>query len=83
MVAVIAVKAVKAVKAVQAEEKHGQQVPQSFHDFIGSAFFIDAHRQAERAVPIGSGALPAVVIDDAWAIVDIRSKRERESGRKR
>lgn len=66
---------------LQAESKIGGQVPQSWRDFIGSRWFEDARRQAERAVPFGSGALPAVAVDDSFVVVDIRTRRERERSR--
>ena len=57
------------------ESKAGKQVPASFDDFIGTEWFRRALEQSHRAVPVGSGALPAVVVRGDWCLVDIRGKR--------
>lgn len=60
---------------VMPEVKAGQQVPAAWHRFTETDWFRRALDQSTRAVPAGSGALPAVVLDAAFVIVDIRGKR--------
>jgi hypothetical protein len=57
------------------ESKTGGQIPASFDKFIATEWFRRALSQSERAVPVGSGALPAVVIRGDWCLIDIRKKR--------
>ena len=56
------------------ESKTGEQVPASFEKFTSSAFFRRALSQSTRAIPVGSGALPAVAIAAQFVIVDIRNR---------
>src|SRR3989304_6862801 len=60
--------------SVQPEHKTGEQVPKSFDKFVGTAWFRRALSQAERAIPTGSGALPAVTIRSQFCIIDIRGQ---------
>jgi len=60
---------------VMPESKEGKQVPASWAKFRDSEWFRHALDQSTRAVPVGSGVLPAVVIHGDWAIVDIRGRR--------
>lgn len=59
---------------VMPEVKAGAQIPKSFDSFVASTWFRHALSQSERAVPVGSGALPCVVIRGAWAVIDIRKR---------
>ena len=59
---------------VMPESKTGSQVPASFDKFIGTEWFRRALDQSTRAVPVGTGVRPAVVIRGQWVIVDIRGK---------
>jgi len=56
------------------ESKTGEQVPKSWDKFIGTEWFRRALRQSERAVPSGSGVLPAVTIRGDYVVIDIRRK---------
>lgn len=60
---------------IMPESKTGGQVPTSFTKFITTDWFRRALEQSTRAVPVGSGARPAVVIDGNWVVVDIRGRR--------
>jgi len=62
--------------SVMPESKTGGQVPASFDRFIGTDWFRRALGQSKRAVPVGSGVLPAVVIRGDWCIVDIRGRKK-------
>lgn len=62
---------------VMPEVKVGAQIPASWDKFVGSAWFEDALSQTRRAVPVGSNALPCVVLRGDWAVIDIRAKRNR------
>ena len=57
---------------VMPESKTGGQVPASWDKFVGTEWFRRALDQSTRAMPVGSGVLPAVVIRGDWCIVDIR-----------
>jgi hypothetical protein len=59
---------------VMPESKTGDQIPKSWDTFVKSEWLRRAFSQSERAVPVGSGALPAVVIRGDFCIVDIRRK---------
>ncbi len=61
---------------VMPESKVGGQVPASFDKFIATEWFRRALSQSARAVPLGSGALPCVVLRGQWAVVDIRRRRK-------
>lgn len=61
------------------EVKTGEQIPASFDKFVGSEWFRRALSQSARAVPVGSGALPCVVLRGDFAVVDIRRDRISES----
>jgi hypothetical protein len=58
---------------VQVEHKTGEQVPASFRKFVTLDWTRRALNQAERAVRVGDGAHPSVMIDGRWLIVDCRS----------
>lgn len=58
---------------VQVEHKAGAQIPQHFRSFIAGEWFRHALSQAERARRIGDGAMPSVMIDGRWLVVDCRS----------
>ena len=60
--------------SVQPEHKTGEQVPKSFDKFGGTDWSRRALSQAERAIPTGSDALPAVTIRSQFCIIDIRRK---------
>ena len=62
------------------EVKTGEQIPKSWEDFVRSTWFRHALSQSERAVPVGSGALPCVVIRGDWAVVDIRQRNRKVAG---
>ena len=55
------------------ENKSGAQIPQSFKRFIESEWLRHALRQAEKKIPVGSNADPAVVLDcgrsGRWVLV--------------
>ena len=59
---------------VMPESKTGSQVPTSFDKFITTEWFRRALDQSTRAVPVGTGVRPAVVIRGQWAVVDIRGR---------
>lgn len=59
---------------VMPEVKTGLQIPASFDKFVGTEWFRRALEQATRAVPVGSGACPGVVIRGDWVILDIRGR---------
>ena len=48
---------------VTTEDKHGNQIPRNFNWFIETEWFKRALRQAQKKVPVGSDALPFVVLD--------------------
>jgi hypothetical protein len=60
---------------VMPEVKTGQQIPKSFDTFINTEWFRRALNQSVRALPVGSGALPCVVIRGDYAVIDIRRKK--------
>jgi hypothetical protein len=60
------------------EVKVGAQIPASFDKFVGSEWFRHALSQSARAVPVGSGALPCVVLRGQFAVVDIRNSQKQE-----
>jgi hypothetical protein len=62
--------------AVMPESKTGAQVPASFDRFVATEWFRRALDQSTRAVPVGTGVLPAVVIRGDWCVVDIRRRRK-------
>lgn len=57
---------------VKTGQAKGSQIPASWDSFIKTEWFRRALDQAIRAVPVGSGARPCVVIRGDFAIVDIR-----------
>jgi hypothetical protein len=57
---------------VQVEHKSGGQVPQSFRKFLTLDWTRRAFGQAERAVRVGDGSHPAVMIDGRWLVVDCK-----------
>lgn len=60
---------------VMPESKAGEQVPELWHKFRRTEWFRRALAQSERAVPTGSGVVPALVIDGSFLIADIRGRR--------
>jgi hypothetical protein len=62
---------------VMPESKTGAQVPAAFHKFTDSRWFKGALYQSAMAVPVGSGVVPAVVIDGRWLIADIEPRTKR------
>ena len=60
---------------IQMESKAGKQIPASFAKFIGTEWFRRALGQAGRAVPYGTGAIPAVVLDGRWLVADLRPQK--------
>lgn len=58
---------------VRPEVKAGAQIPASFAKFVATDWFRRALRQSERAVPVGSGARPALFLDlgrkGRWLVV--------------
>jgi hypothetical protein len=65
---------------VMPESKTGGQIPTSFDKFIATEWFRRALSQSSRAVPVGSGVLPAVVIRGDWCLVDIRGRKVTQNG---
>jgi hypothetical protein len=59
---------------VMPESKTGAQIPTSWDSFIATKWFKEALKQSTAAVPVGSGALPCVVLRGDFAIIDIRRK---------
>jgi hypothetical protein len=59
---------------VRPEVKAGDQVPATFHRFIGTDWFRRALSQSERAIPVGIDARPCVSIDGRWLVVDLKTK---------
>ena len=57
------------------EHKGGAQIPASWDKFTGTEWFRRALEQSTRAVPAGSGALPALTLRSQFCIVDIRGRR--------
>ena len=60
--------------SVMPESKAGEQIPAYFHKFINSEWFRKALSQSIRAVPVGSGAHPALAIDGKWVLIDLRNQ---------
>jgi hypothetical protein len=60
---------------VMPESKVGGQVPTSFAKFVATEWFRRAMSQSSRGIPVGSGALPCVVIKGDYAVIDIRRKK--------
>jgi hypothetical protein len=56
------------------EVKAGAQIPASWDRFTETEWFRRALSQSSRAVPFGSGALPAVVIRGDWLVADLRGR---------
>lgn len=60
---------------ITTQDKGGKQVPASFRKFAEGEFFRHAISQAERAAPVGSGALPALYLElspsRAYLVVDV------------
>lgn len=61
--------------AVMPESKTGSQIPASWDKFVATDWFRRALSQSERAAPVGSGVLPAVVLRGDFVIVDIRPRK--------
>lgn len=63
------------------EVKTGAQVPKTFRTFISGAWIADALRQAEKKLPVGSDALPTVLIElspsKAYLVTDVSGKELR------
>lgn len=64
------------------EMKGGAQVPQTFINFILGAWIKDAMGQAVKKIPVGSDALPSVLIElspsRAYLVTDVSGKELRE-----
>jgi hypothetical protein len=56
---------------ITTEDKTGAQIPASFRRFVASEWFRRALRQAEKKLPVGSEALPALYleVDGRWWLV--------------
>lgn len=59
------------------EHKSGDQVPRSFRKFVALEWTRRALSQAERALPVGSGARPAITMSwpgssEIWGVVRLR-----------
>jgi hypothetical protein len=61
--------------AILPESKTGSQIPAAWDRFVATDWFRGALSQSERACPVGTGVLPAVVLRGDWVVVDIRRKR--------
>lgn len=61
--------------SIMPESKGGDQIPAAFERFMHSEWFRRALSQSARAVPFGSGVLPAVSIRGDFMIVDIRRRK--------
>lgn len=63
------------------EVKTGAQVPATFRTFVSGAWIKDALRQAEKKLPVGSDALPTVLIElspsKAYLVTDVSGKELR------
>jgi len=63
---------------VTTEDKHGQQIPQNFIRFIELEWTRHALRQAEKKIPVGSDAQPALVLDcgrkGMWMLMPVPEK---------
>lgn len=66
--------------AVMPESKTGDQLPASWRKFIASDWFRHAIAQADRAVPVGSGVVPAVSIDNRYLVVDLGEQKRVRRG---
>lgn len=63
--------------ALMPESKVGSGVPKAFADFLASTWLRHAFAQADRAVPVGSGVSPSLMIDGRWLVVDTRPREPR------
>jgi len=61
---------------VQVEHKTGQQVPANFYRFIETDWFRRALSQAQRAVRVGDGSMPSVMIDGRWLVTDCKKGQD-------
>ena len=61
--------------SVLPEVKTGQQIPVSWSKFVSTEWFRRAYEQSERAVPFGTGVVPAVVLEGRWLIADLKPKK--------
>jgi len=63
---------------ITSEDKHGAQIPANFLKFIELEWTRHALRQAEKKLPIGSDAMPALVLDcgrkGMWMVVPVPEK---------
>ena len=63
---------------VTTEDKTGAQIPASFTKFLGLDWTRHALRQAEKKLPVGSDALPALFLDcgraGTWLVVEVPKK---------
>lgn len=60
---------------VMPESKHGDQIPKSWDKFLATEWFRRALDQNVRAIPVGSGVTPAVVLRGRWLIADLGATR--------
>jgi hypothetical protein len=61
--------------SVLPEVKTGAQIPASWAKFIATDWWRRAYSQSERGAPIGTGVLPAVVLEGRWCIVDLKPRK--------
>jgi len=63
---------------VTTEDKTGKQIPLNFLRFIEGKWFKDSIRQAEKKLPVGSDAYPAVILDcgrkGMWMVMPVPEK---------
>lgn len=63
---------------ITTEDKHGQQIPANFTRFLELDWTRRALRQAEKKLPVGSDALPALYLDcgrsGSWLVVRVPTK---------
>jgi hypothetical protein len=62
---------------VQVEHKTGYGANRvRFDQFIETAFFKEALKQAKKALRVGDGAMPGVMLDGRWLIVDTKRNKD-------
>ncbi len=63
---------------VSTQDKHGGQIPASFVAFITSEWARHALRQAEKKLPVGSDAMPALYLEPtrlgSWLVVKVPAR---------
>jgi len=60
---------------VMPESKAGAQIPKSWASFIATDWFRRALSQSARSAPLGSGVIPAIVLDGRWLVADLRPRK--------